>query len=284
MNDLREFLAALRAEGDLVEVEAEVDADLEIPEIHRRVIAAGGPALLFRRVEGLRPSRSSRTSSATRGEDRPRVRPASRRLRRRGRAPADGAPSAEPRKALGLRRPLRPRRCVGMKEVRRAAGRRGRRREPDLACLPAVRVGARTAGASSRCRWCTRSTPSTAARTSACTARSSSSGNELGMHVQIHRAAAITCTRPSCAARRSRSTSILGGPPALILAAIAPLPENVPELLLASARPRPAARHGAPSVDADSARRRGRVGLVGASSPARGAPRARSATTTATTR
>ena len=29
-------------------------------------------------------------------------------------------------------------------------------------------------------------------------------------------------------------TVFLGGPPALILAAIAPLPENVPELMLAS--------------------------------------------------
>ena len=52
MNDLREFLAALRAEGDLLEIEAEADPNLEIPEIHRRVIEQGGPALLFRRPKG----------------------------------------------------------------------------------------------------------------------------------------------------------------------------------------------------------------------------------------
>ena len=44
MRDLREFLAALRREGDLVEIEVEVDPRLEIPEIHRRVIEQGGSA------------------------------------------------------------------------------------------------------------------------------------------------------------------------------------------------------------------------------------------------
>src|SRR6187431_712045 len=50
--DLRAFLERLRRDGDLVEIEAEVDPRLEVAEIHRRVIAAGGPALLFRRVRG----------------------------------------------------------------------------------------------------------------------------------------------------------------------------------------------------------------------------------------
>ncbi|HQR46013.1 MAG TPA: UbiD family decarboxylase, partial [Thermoanaerobaculia bacterium] len=46
------FLAALKREGDLAEVTAEADPKLEIPEIHRRVIAEGGPALLFTRPKG----------------------------------------------------------------------------------------------------------------------------------------------------------------------------------------------------------------------------------------
>lgn len=50
--DLRAFLDLLRARGELVEVTAEVDPRLEIAEIHRRVIARGGPALLFRRPRG----------------------------------------------------------------------------------------------------------------------------------------------------------------------------------------------------------------------------------------
>lgn len=52
MNDLRDLLAALRRERDLVEIDVACDPRLEIPEIHRRVIEEGGPALLFRRVTG----------------------------------------------------------------------------------------------------------------------------------------------------------------------------------------------------------------------------------------
>src|SRR5689334_13120474 len=50
--NLRAFVDELRRAGELVEVEVEVDPELEIAEIHRRVIAAGGPALLFRRIKG----------------------------------------------------------------------------------------------------------------------------------------------------------------------------------------------------------------------------------------
>jgi 3-polyprenyl-4-hydroxybenzoate decarboxylase len=50
--DLRAFLDQLRRDGDLAVVDAPVDARLEAAEIHRRVIAADGPALLFTRVQG----------------------------------------------------------------------------------------------------------------------------------------------------------------------------------------------------------------------------------------
>ena len=42
--DLRAFLNRLRSDQDLVEVTAPVDRALEVAEIHRRVVAAGGPA------------------------------------------------------------------------------------------------------------------------------------------------------------------------------------------------------------------------------------------------
>ena len=52
VRNLREFLALLRERGDLHEITAPVDPRLEIAEIHRRVIARGGPALLFRNPVG----------------------------------------------------------------------------------------------------------------------------------------------------------------------------------------------------------------------------------------
>src|SRR5580765_4048518 len=51
-SSLRPFLDRLRKDGDLAVVEAPVSPRLEIAEVHRRVIAAGGPALLFTNVEG----------------------------------------------------------------------------------------------------------------------------------------------------------------------------------------------------------------------------------------
>src|SRR3712207_330651 len=50
--NLRSLLELLRREGDLVNVETEVDPHLELAEVHRRVIERGGPAILFRNVKG----------------------------------------------------------------------------------------------------------------------------------------------------------------------------------------------------------------------------------------
>jgi 4-hydroxy-3-polyprenylbenzoate decarboxylase len=50
--DLREWIAFLKQEGELHEVEAEVDPYLEITEIVDRTVKAGGPALLFRHPKG----------------------------------------------------------------------------------------------------------------------------------------------------------------------------------------------------------------------------------------
>jgi 4-hydroxy-3-polyprenylbenzoate decarboxylase len=52
--DLREWIALLEREGELVRVAAEVDPDLEITEIVDRTVKAGGPALLFENPKGSR--------------------------------------------------------------------------------------------------------------------------------------------------------------------------------------------------------------------------------------
>jgi 4-hydroxy-3-polyprenylbenzoate decarboxylase len=52
--DLREWIALLEREGELVRVTAEVDPDLEITEIVDRTVKAGGPALLFENPKGAK--------------------------------------------------------------------------------------------------------------------------------------------------------------------------------------------------------------------------------------
>ncbi len=50
--DLRSWIELLKREGELVEVETEVDPHLEATEIVDRTVKAGGPALLFRNPKG----------------------------------------------------------------------------------------------------------------------------------------------------------------------------------------------------------------------------------------
>jgi UbiD family decarboxylase len=50
--NLQQFIEALRMRNQVRIIDTPVDAHLEVAEIHRRVIAAGGPALLFTRVKG----------------------------------------------------------------------------------------------------------------------------------------------------------------------------------------------------------------------------------------
>ena len=51
LHDLRSYLDLLQSENQLLVIDEEVDPHLEIAEIHRRVIGRGGPALLFTKVK-----------------------------------------------------------------------------------------------------------------------------------------------------------------------------------------------------------------------------------------
>lgn len=50
--DLRDFIARLEADGELIRITAEVDPNLEMTEICDRTLRAGGPALLFENPAG----------------------------------------------------------------------------------------------------------------------------------------------------------------------------------------------------------------------------------------
>ncbi len=52
VRNLRDFIHLLRKEKEIVEISTTVDPKLEAAEIHRRIIAAGGPAILFTNIKG----------------------------------------------------------------------------------------------------------------------------------------------------------------------------------------------------------------------------------------
>lgn len=53
--DLKDFIAAIERSGDLVRIRKEVDWDMEVGAISRRVFERGGPALLFEKIKDYPP-------------------------------------------------------------------------------------------------------------------------------------------------------------------------------------------------------------------------------------
>jgi UbiD family decarboxylase len=237
--DLRAFLAELRRRGELVVVEAEVDKQLEAAEIHRRVIAAGGPALLFTRVRGSDlPLVTNLFGTASRAELAFGRRPS--RLIKRLAGLAETMLPPTPRKLWAARDLALEALRVGLK--RGAAGPVTEvvsedvrlDRLPALTCwpqdggafltLPLVYTehpGAGEAGGPGRSNLGIYRMQVHEPRTT-------------GMHWQIGKGGGFHYGAAEARGESLPVTVFLGGPPALILAAIAPLPENVPELLLAS--------------------------------------------------
>ena len=124
-SDLRSFIDQLRRDRDLVEISAPVDPVLEAAEIHRRVIAAGGPALLFTNVKGADfPLVTNLFGTAA--PRRARVRHAPARLHQARGAPGRDDVAADAGQAVGRAR-CRPRPAEGRHpEARGRSGSRGR--------------------------------------------------------------------------------------------------------------------------------------------------------------
>lgn len=230
--DLRSFLDHLRRERDLVVVEAEVDARLEVAEIHRRVIAAGGPALLFTRVRGKRfPLVTNLFGSARRAEAA--FGPDPLRLVRRI---VELAQTAFP--------PTLPK-LWGFRDVLGAAARLGLRRgsrgpvaevaeEPDLNTLPALTCWSQDGGPFVTLPLVFTEHPDGHGHNLGMYRLQIHDSRTTGMHWQIGKGGGFHYHVAEGRGQALPATVFVGGPPALILSAIAPLPENVPELVLAS--------------------------------------------------
>ncbi len=222
------------------------------------MIAAGGPALLFTNVTGAdfrlvtnlfgTPQRAELAF----GE-----RPL--RLIKRIVELAETLLPPTPGKLWGARDVGRELLKVGTRRVAAGPGRRARRRATcgSTGCRRS-RPGPRTAARSSRCRWSTPQHPDRQrATTSACTACRCTTRAATGMHWQIGKGGGYHYAVAEARGESLPATVFLGGPPALILSAIAPLPENVPELMLASliAGERLPQVHGHGAASADRQRR-----------------------------
>jgi 4-hydroxy-3-polyprenylbenzoate decarboxylase len=235
--NLRECVRDLERTRQLRRIDAEVDPYLEIAEIHRRVYRAGGPALLFTRVRGTAFPVVCNLFG-TRERMRYIFRDTLEAVRQLVELKKD--PSVLARKPWAFGKVPKTLWNLRPKFVRSGPildGRTTIRQLPQIICWPKdggafvtlPQVYTEDAG---RPGW---------RHSNLGMYRIQLSGNEyqpdreVGLHYQIHRgigwhhAAALRHKAPF------RVTIAVGGPPAMTLAAVMPLPEGFPELAFAGA-------------------------------------------------
>jgi UbiD family decarboxylase len=231
--DLRTFLDALRRDRDLVTVEAPVDRNLEIAEIHRRVIAAGGPALLFTNVTGSGFRLVTNLfGTARRAERAFGERPM--RLVRRVVELAETILPPTPSALWGARDVALDLLKVGTRRVQRGPLVDIVTSDVRLDRLPALTCWPEDGGPFITLPLVYTTHPDRRAHNLGMYRMQLYDRRTTGMHWQIGKGGGYHYAVAEGRGHRLPATVFLGGPPALILAAIAPLPENVPELLLAS--------------------------------------------------
>ncbi len=233
VRNLHQFVDILRREGELAIVEAPVSADQEIAEIHRRVAAAGGPALLFTRVQDSPfPVLTNMFGSGRRTE------------RAFGRRPkrfvedavrfVEEAIPPTPRKLWGFRHLGFQGLRVGMKRRRSGPIRESVEEDPRLGQLPLLKLWPEDGGHFVTLPLVYTQDPESGKPNLGMYRMQRYNDRETGMHWQIGKGGGFHYHRAESMGRALPLNVFLGGPPALILSAIAPLPEDVPELLLAS--------------------------------------------------
>jgi 4-hydroxybenzoate decarboxylase subunit C len=231
--DLRSFLDQLRRDRDVAIVDAPVDARLEVAEIHRRVIAAGGPALWFRNVKGADfPLVTNLFGTRRRAEMAFGARPL--RLIRRLVHLAETLLPPSPAKLWGARDLAREALRIGA--WRRHAGPVTERVRTDLGLdrLPVLTTWPEDGGPFITLPLVYTEHPDGKGHNLGMYRMHVHDARTTGMHWQIGKGGGFHYAVAESRGEALPVTTFLGGPPALILAAIAPLPENVPELMLAS--------------------------------------------------
>jgi 4-hydroxybenzoate decarboxylase subunit C len=231
--DLRSFIAELRQSRDIVDISCEVDAYLEAAEIHRRVIAAGGPALLFTNVKGARfPLVTNLFGTLRRAELAFGRRPM--RLIKRLVELTETIVPPTPRKIWEARDVARDLLRVGARRRRSGPVTERRAREVRLDELPVLTCWHEDGGNGITMTCVYTQHPERHGHNLGIYRMQVHDRRTTGMHWQIGKGGGFHYSVAEARNEALPVTVFLGGPPALILAAVAPLPENVPELMLAS--------------------------------------------------
>jgi len=228
---LRPFLAQLRKQNELVTIDVEVDAHLELAEVHRRIIAENGPALFFTKVRGSRfPVVTNLFGTRERvelafGTDGQKI------VQEIARLPIDCVPPSLSK--------LWAKRHLLFRLARIGASSRTdtgviEQNPVNLSELPIITSWPEDGGPFITLPLVYTEDPETGVHNLGIYRMQRHSSSSTGMHMQIGKGGGFHLWRAKELGKKLPVNVFLGGPPVAILAAIAPLPENVPELLLAS--------------------------------------------------
>lgn len=227
--NIRQFINLLRLKGELVDIYAEVDPYLEIAEIHRRVIGSGGPALFFHRVQGSTvPVVTNLYGTEKRVAlcfgDNPEeiISPYLELLK----SPPSLSTLWEKRKTIATLR------HIGSKKVKKSQLQSNV--SPDLTSLPFLTSWPEDGGAFLTTPLVYTESPSGKGPNLGMYRIQRLDPQHLGLHFQIGKGGGFHYFEAEEKQIPLEVTIFLGGPPTLLLSAIAPLPENLSELLLAS--------------------------------------------------
>ena len=230
---LRTFLDLLTRENEITTIEAEVNPYLEAAEIHRRVISEGGPALLFNRVKGSKYPLVTNLFGTERRID----------------LAFGPKPEALVRDLVHVAEALLPPRAAELWKQRSLAfellklGTRRTGRAPVLQVvdrparlneLPVLTTWQEDGGPFLTLPLVYTEHPDTRKHNLGIYRMQVYDKHTTGLHWQIQKGGGFHYRAAELKNESLPVTVFLGGPPALILAAIAPLPEDVPELVLAS--------------------------------------------------
>ena len=231
--DLRAYLDLLRRDGDLATVSVPVEARLEAAEIHRRVIAAGGPALLFTDVTGAAFPLVTNLFGTRRRVERAFGRRPLDLVKRLAQLAQRGTPPSlrllwEERDLVRqlMKVGTRPRHSGPVSEVVTT--------DVHLERLPILTTWPADGGPFITLPLVYTEHPDGKGHNLGIYRMHVYGPRTTGMHWQIGKGGGFHHAVAEARGEPLPVTVFLGGPPALMLAAVAPLPENVPELMLAS--------------------------------------------------
>lgn len=231
--NLRTFIDLLRKEDQVTEINVEVDPYLEIAEIHRRVIDEQGRALLFTNVKGSTfPVITNLFGTVKRIELAFGKRPQE--FVKRAVHMVEDLIPPKIGKLWGYRDVALTGLKLGTKKVRNAPVLEARQLSVDLDKLPLLQLWHEDGGHFITLPLVYTESPSTGKPNLGMYRIQRYDKETTGIHWQIGKGGGFHYFEAEQMNEPLPVTIFLGGPPAMILSAIAPLPEDVPEIMLAS--------------------------------------------------